>query len=72
MGALPKIHYDVNVKTKPTHQTNEKKKVRAKKKKGGWQSLGYKSYLEYKQHLAKEIEENEETTIQQETDTDPS
>ena len=28
-------------------QKNDKKKSRAKKRKGGWQALGFKSYLQY-------------------------
>ena len=29
------------------HQKNRKKKTRAKTRKGGWQALGFESYLEY-------------------------
>ena len=36
---------------------NEKKKTRGKK---NWQSMGFKTYLEYRQHLAKEKERDEE------------
>ena len=36
-------------------ESNEKKKTRGKK---NWQSMGFKTYLKYKQHLAKENEES--------------
>ena len=36
---------------------NEKNKSRGKK---NWQSMGFKTYLEYRQHLAKKKERDEE------------
>ena len=36
---------------------NEKNKTRGKK---NWQSMGFKTYLEYRQHLAKKKERDEE------------
>ena len=42
---------------------NEKNKTRGKK---NWQSKGFKTYLEYRQHLANE----DETEISEETDNE--
>ena len=44
-------------------ESNKKKKTRGKK---NWQSMGFKTYLEYKQHLAKE---NKETKKKPESDS---
>ena len=40
-----------------TDLANEKNKTRGKK---NWQSMGFKTYLEYRQHLAKKKERDEE------------
>ena len=49
---------------------NQKKNVRAKKRKGGWQSLGFKTYKDYllaKKNGELENLENEETKEENET-----
>ena len=40
-GKGGQVHERVN------YQKNDKKKSRAKKRKGGWQALGFKSYQQY-------------------------
>ena len=64
-GKGGQVHERVN------YQKNDKKKSRAKKRKGGWQALGFKSYQQYlaakkSGQLDKEevIQEEQENTIE--------
>ena len=64
-GKGGQVHERVN------YQKNDKKKSRAKKRKGGWQDLGFKSYQQYlaakkSGQLDKEevIQEEQENTIE--------
>ena len=64
-GKGGQVHERVN------YQKNDKKKSRGKKRKGGWQALGFKSYQQYlaakkSGQLYKEevIQEEQENTIE--------
>ena len=64
-GKGGQVHERVN------YQKNDKKKSRAKNRKGGWQALGFKSYQQYlaakkSGQLYKEevIQEEQENTIE--------
>ena len=64
-GKGGQVHERVN------YQKNDKKKSRSKKRKGGWQALGFKSYQQYlatkkSGQLDKEevIQEEQENTIE--------